>query len=272
MTSFGFLEIIVILVFALVALDIKHIVRGVRWVQGFKKQINKLQGDFRSQMNELVYQQESVDLLESLPDTSEAMREWGNQQYFNMPKQLVHQASSQIVETLQNFDPYLKASSVGAFCSSIDEIDTHGILQQILRDSKTLCLPYCEAGQMHFVPVQDLKQDLAPGTFGIMEPVESLRKTYLEKEPHISTPTVPDILLIPGRAFDEHGGRIGRGKGFYDKYLAHIPPSSSVARVGITLDVQIAQKKLKLEPHDQTMHYLISEKRILHFEDVSEKG
>ena len=54
-------------------------------------------------------------------------------------------------------------------------------------------------------------------------------------------------------------GRVGKGVGFYDKYLA----GTKAVKVGACFDVQITQKNLALEPHDQLMDAIVSEKRFL---------
>jgi 5-formyltetrahydrofolate cyclo-ligase len=71
----------------------------------------------------------------------------------------------------------------------------------------------------------------------------------------------PDVLLIPGRAFNEKGDRLGRGKGFFDKYLAGFKGT----KIGICFDFQIFEN-IPLEPHDLPMDYVVTEKRILKME------
>ena len=82
------------------------------------------------------------------------------------------------------------------------------------------------------------------------------------KAPPEGNPEVtPDVLLIPGRAFDDKGNRLGRGKGFFDKYLANFKG----IKIGICFDFQIFEN-IPLEPHDQAMDYVVTEKRILKME------
>jgi len=82
------------------------------------------------------------------------------------------------------------------------------------------------------------------------------------KAPPEGNPQVtPDVLLIPGRAFKVEGDRLGRGKGFFDKYLADFKGT----KIGICFDFQIFEN-IPLEPHDQPMDYVVTEKRILKME------
>ena len=100
--------------------------------------------------------------------------------------------------------------------------------------------------------VSDLERDMSEGAFGILEPVAALRTS--------GTPE-PDLALIPGLCFDSRGGRLGKGLGFYDRYLT----GNRAMRAGLGFDVQITQKNLTLDAHDQLMDAVISEKRIIVF-------
>jgi 5-formyltetrahydrofolate cyclo-ligase len=102
-------------------------------------------------------------------------------------------------------------------------------------------------------PVTHLDLDLVEGTFGIREPRVELRTGQ--------DGPFPDLVFVPGSCFDQRGGRIGQGMGFYDRYLTSV----KALRAGLSYDVQIAEKNLALDPHDQFMDVLISEKRLMVF-------
>jgi len=84
--------------------------------------------------------------------------------------------------------------------------------------------------------IKDPLTDLQLGRFGIREPAE-----------HCADLTISqlDLLLVPGVAFDLHGRRLGRGKGFYDQLLA----VASGTTCGVAFDEQIV-KEIPVEPHD----------------------
>jgi 5-formyltetrahydrofolate cyclo-ligase len=79
-------------------------------------------------------------------------------------------------------------------------------------------------------------------------------------EPHSSAPGLPmnqlDLALVPGVAFDCGGGRLGRGKGFYDRLLM----SARAVKCGIALDHQI-EAGLPREPHDLAMDCIVTPSR-----------
>ena len=84
-------------------------------------------------------------------------------------------------------------------------------------------------------------ENLTTGSFGILEP-------------HHDTPEVPlreiDAFLCPGLAFDHHGGRLGRGRGFYDRLLAGARPDS--IKLGICFPEQLVENTFS-EAHDIRM-------------------
>ncbi len=87
---------------------------------------------------------------------------------------------------------------------------------------------------------------LDPGAFGVMEPSSTL-------------PVVPasecDAFICPGLAFDVSGGRLGRGKGFYDRFLETSRPDAH--KIGVCFPIQIVPDTFS-EPHDVRMDRVIS--------------
>ena len=69
---------------------------------------------------------------------------------------------------------------------------------------------------------------------------------------------IPDLLVVPGLGFSESGKRLGRGGGFYDRYLS----SFNGTVVGICYEGQLL-KGVPVEPHDCLVSYVITEKRII---------
>lgn len=72
-----------------------------------------------------------------------------------------------------------------------------------------------------------------------------------------SKEVVPDLILVPGLAFSESGDRLGRGKGFYDKYLEHYRG----VKIGVCFGTQVVDE-IPTETHDIALDYLVSEQEI----------
>ena len=87
---------------------------------------------------------------------------------------------------------------------------------------------------------------LQPGAYGIMEPTGEVFPVDSYHE--------IDLAVIPGVAFDRHGARLGRGKGYYDRLL---PQLSNAYRIGICFPFQMLEH-LPSEPHDVLMNEIVS--------------
>jgi len=95
-------------------------------------------------------------------------------------------------------------------------------------------------------------EDLEAGAYGILEPMESRAER--------SSPSVLDLVIVPGSVFDRRGGRYGYGGGYYDRFLANECPRAT--RVALAFSFQV-RDNISLEPHDQLMDYIITENEII---------
>ncbi len=78
----------------------------------------------------------------------------------------------------------------------------------------------------------------------------------LGPEPKAKVAT-PDIILVPGLGFSQDGKRLGRGKGFYDRYLEQ----SSAVKIGIAFEMQI-ENEIPTDSHDVIMDFVVTDKNI----------
>lgn len=82
--------------------------------------------------------------------------------------------------------------------------------------------------------------------------------------PEKSAPiVVPEVLIVPGRAFSPKGDRLGRGKGYYDKYLHHF----GGLKIGVCLEAQLVED-VPVDSHDQPVDYIVTEKRVICAKDA----
>lgn len=111
---------------------------------------------------------------------------------------------------------YLAASRVCIYLNLPDEIQTDGILKHIFNMGKTCFIPRYNAETMDMVRMETLEErNTLPKTkWNIPQPSEDCQRDEAMETGGL------DILIIPGRAFTKSGHRLGRGKGYYDKYLS----------------------------------------------------
>lgn len=103
---------------------------------------------------------------------------------------------------------------------------------------------------------REFAKRLAPGAFGILEPSES----YRNRPEFQVRPEEIDLILVPGLAFDPQGGRLGKGKGFYDRFFGSVP--SRACLVGIAFDWQVVDA-IPMESHDRRVDYVLTPNRSL---------
>lgn len=147
-----------------------------------------------------------------------------------------------------------QARGIAAFVGVRGEPDTWGLLAATLAERKRLWLPRMEAGEIAFVPVHDLRE-LEPAKFGLLEPRVRAGQTT------VATPTTAagiDVVLVPGLGFNSNGGRLGWGKGHYDRALAPIRDSAAPLRVGLCFseDLDPQDGKIPTDARDVPMHWI----------------
>ena len=104
------------------------------------------------------------------------------------------------------------ANTIVAYYSLDDEVDTHGLIDELLADGKTVYLPRVVSDDEMVLCRYTGADSLSKGAFCIMEPIGEL----MPNDTHI------DAVLVPGMAFDTEGHRLGRGKGYYDRFLTSL--------------------------------------------------
>lgn len=131
------------------------------------------------------------------------------------------------------------------------EVQTVKAVAEAVARGKRVALPKVEHNELRVFEVKSY-HDTREGAFGILEPVEG-------KSVEID-PVCLDLIVVPGVAFDEKGGRIGFGKGFYDRFLRSLSRKSPF--VGLAFEFQIVEKAVVTED-DIPMDFVITEKRII---------
>ncbi len=129
-----------------------------------------------------------------------------------LPQTVREQASEAIRRRVLALPEYAAAGSLFLYIAMPTEPDTRGILERALRDGKRVYVPKCIGkGEMLAVRIRGL-DDLAPGAYGILEPVDCSET---------AEPSALDLILVPCVAASPDGKRLGHGAGFYDRFLEH---------------------------------------------------
>ena len=166
-----------------------------------------------------------------------------------IPAQQRATASTQARALLKAQTQWRAAQSILFFASLPEELDVWPLMAEALAAGKRVALP-------RFVPaargyeafqVLDPETDLELGQFGIREPRGRCARFSLGRL---------DLILVPGIAFDLQGGRLGRGKGYYDQLLGGLRGN----KCGVAFDQQVLDE-IPMAPHDMRLDCILTPTR-----------
>ena len=162
--------------------------------------------------------------------------------------------SERICRRLVELPEYAAAASVLWYVDVRDEVRSRHQLPHTLGQGKTIAVPYCVAGELALFRL-DRVDELAVGAYGILEPRPELRWLPEKRvEAH-----EPDLIVVPGVAFDRRGARLGHGFGYYDRLLEKARPDAW--RVALAFECQLFDE-LPVEAHDAFMDRIITERAV----------
>ena len=155
------------------------------------------------------------------------------------------QASGAICARLAAMPEYLSARTVFCFVGTGREIDTRTFLENALRDGKRLCVPLCiRMGVMELRQI-DAMDRLVPGAYGIPEPVKG--------SPLVEVDEV-DFAVIPCLSCSHSGLRLGKGGGFYDRFLSEYRGTAI-----LVCPERLVRDSIPMEPHDRSVLRVLTE-------------
>ncbi|MEW5909508.1 MAG: 5-formyltetrahydrofolate cyclo-ligase [Thermodesulfobacteriota bacterium] len=160
-----------------------------------------------------------------------------------------------IENRLFEFANFLESKIALLYVNQEYEVPTQEIIKRCFQNGKIVVLPAfkVEKRDIDLLRVDKLATGMKMGPRGILEP-----------DPNLCKP-VPidyiDIAIIPGIAFDEKGGRIGSGEGYYDRLIPKLPITTR--KVALSFESQLVSA-VPMESHDKYVDIIISEKRIIY--------
>lgn len=157
------------------------------------------------------------------------------------------------ISKLRKHPKVMAAHTLLLYYSLPDEVNTHEWIDELVAEGKRVLLPVVVNDKDMVIREYTGKHDLAEGSFHIMEPIGKLFPE--EKYPEI------EVAIIPGMSFDDGGHRLGRGKGYYDRFLTKLrgmegnhserkeADGTEVYKIGICFGFQKLQE-IPFENHD----------------------
>lgn len=156
-----------------------------------------------------------------------------------LAKEYIHEYSMELSKKFFESDIYKNSKIIMSYVSIQGEFETKYINRRILSEGKTLVLPKIYGkGIMKAYQVNSL-DELVKNSFGLHEPLE-------ENE------LLPELIIVPGVAFDKEGNRIGFGGGYYDRYLS----DKKIKTIAFCYEFQIVEE-FPVEEHDKAVDILM---------------
>ena len=142
-----------------------------------------------------------------------------------------HEAAS-VFKKIEQLELFARSNNIMLFSSLKDELPTHDVIKKWAA-TKNIYLPRVNGENLEVVKFEP--NDMAVGSYNILEPTSS----------DLFPPEKLDLIIVPGVAFDPAGNRLGRGKGFYDRFLTQC----TAPTIAVCFDCQLVED-LPTQPHD----------------------
>ena len=143
--------------------------------------------------------------------------------------------SAELCDRVKALGQWQEARCVLLYYPMNDEIDVRSLLEDALQTGKRVLLPVVHGEELLLV---EYSRTMRRGALGVQEPVG---------EPCDNLQDI-DLVVVPGRAFDASGHRLGRGKGYYDRLLTRM----TAYRIGVCFPCQMLDE-VPFEEHDVLM-------------------
>lgn len=155
-------------------------------------------------------------------------------------------AADRVFNQLERTAAFMLADKILLYHSLPDELSTRAFLQK-WQTRKHFYLPRVNGVNLDILPYDST--NLHIGAFEIEEPTGDDLTDISEIE----------LIVVPGIAYDRHGNRVGRGKGYYDRLLAE----TRAVKIGVGYDFQLIDDDIDAAPHDVKVDIVITDHRHL---------
>lgn len=181
--------------------------------------------------------------------TKNELRKYIREQKRHFTQQQLGEMSLRIMDDLLSHPRVQAAETILMYHSLPDEVDTHSTLDMLIAMGKKVLLPKVISDTEMTIHEYTGADSLKPSEpYGILEPTT----------PQLSIINFPlsIVFVVPGMAFDSEGHRLGRGKGYYDRFLSRVP---NIYKIGVCFPFQLLPE-VPAEETDVVMDEVLSEK------------
>jgi len=163
-----------------------------------------------------------------------------------------------IQQRLLHLEEFRAAQVIHSFLSFRGEVSTDHLVRRALAIGKRVVVPVVQGSDgLIFSELKRYPEEVEPGAFGIPEP----KKEYIRPV----APTVIDLFVLPGVAFDREGHRLGYGAGYYDRILGRTAQpkiSDRIPRIALAFELQLVDH-VPSSVQDLRVHKIVTEERVI---------
>jgi 5-formyltetrahydrofolate cyclo-ligase len=177
----------------------------------------------------------------------------------------LNEASNSISISVRKLPVWSEARVVLTYLAFRHEVSTMPIIRAAWDAGKTVGIPRIDGPTLSFhvyaqpeglgVDPEAANRRLIRHPYGMNEPIPQSRQILIPAKAE----SPPIIVVVPGVAFDSSGGRLGRGKGFYDRFLRE--HRACLCIIGVCTHAQVLPF-VPVEPHDVRMDWIVTERAV----------
>jgi 5-formyltetrahydrofolate cyclo-ligase len=193
--------------------------------------------------------------MEDIKDKKQGLREQLAANLDGIQKEALSKKTGVVVDKLFEFANFLEAKIALLYLSKDWEIASAGIIERALAMNKIVVLPLIskDRPKVALYKIDDPEKDIIQDADGVPTPdVNRCKKVPID---------CIDIAIVPGLAFDEKGGRIGAGDGYYDHLIPKLPITTR--KVAVALEEQVVSL-VPMESHDKYVDIIITDSRVIY--------
>lgn len=193
--------------------------------------------------------------MEDIKDKKQELREQMAGNLDGMPEETLAKKNQVVVDKLFEFANFLEAKIALLYLNKGWEIESRNIIERALAMNKIVVLPLInkDRPKVALYKIDIPEKDIVPDAEGIPTPdIGRCKKVPID---------CIDIAIVPGLAFDEKGGRIGAGDGYYDHLIPRLPITTR--KVAVALEEQVVPL-IPMESHDKYVDIIITDSRVIY--------
>ena len=189
------------------------------------------------------------------PDNSKRrLRTEMKAQLADMSDETRRAASARACDRLMGIEAFNHATVVMHYMPLVSEVDLTPVALRSFQLNKMVCVPRVDWHRREMVPVEVISFDdrvMDIDEHGVRTP----------RFGRVVSPTMLDLVVVPGLAFDPHGHRLGRGGGYYDRFLSRLRDGAT--KVALVFDCQIIDDVPAVD-HDVPVDAVVTDRRVTH--------